>query len=58
MGVLSAFILIQLIISQESQTPKIVQQLLQRVRTEIPDPLITRGIIDLLETVLVSKFSN
>ena len=50
--------LIQLIIAQESQTPKIVQQLLQRARTEIPDPLITRGIIDLLETVLVSKFSN
>jgi predicted transposase YdaD len=50
--------LIQLIIAQESQVPKIVQQLLQRATTEMPDPLITRGIIDLLETVLVSKFSN
>ncbi len=50
--------LIQLIIAQESQVPKIVQQLLQRAKTEIPDPLITRGIIDLLETVLVSKFSK
>ena len=50
--------MIQLIIAQESQVPKIVQQLLQRAKTEIPDPLITRGIIDLLETVLVSKFSK
>ena len=50
--------LIQLIIAQESQVPKIVQQLLQRAKTEIPDPLITSGIIDLLETVLVSKFSK
>ena len=50
--------MIQLIIAQESQVSKIVQQLLQRAKTEIPDPLITRGIIDLLETVLVSKFSK
>jgi len=50
--------LIQLIIAQESQAPTLVQQLLQRAKTEIPDPVVARGIIDLLETVLVSKFAK
>jgi predicted transposase/invertase (TIGR01784 family) len=50
--------LIELIIAQESQSPVLVQQLLQRARTEISNPLVTRGIIDLLETVLVSKFAK
>jgi predicted transposase/invertase (TIGR01784 family) len=50
--------LIELIISQEAQSPVLVQQLLQRARTEISNPLVTRGIIDLLETVLVSKFAK
>ena len=50
--------LIQLIIAQEAQTPILVQQLLQRARTEIADSSVARDIIDLLETVLVSKFSQ
>ena len=50
--------LIELIIAQEPQSPVLVQQLLQRARTEISNPLVTRGIIDLLETVLVSKFAK
>jgi predicted transposase/invertase (TIGR01784 family) len=50
--------LIELILVQESQAPVLVQQLLQRARTEIVDPLVTRDIIDLLETVLVSKFAQ
>ena len=50
--------LIQLILAQESKTPVLVQQLLQRAKTEIPDPWVTQNIIDLLETVLVSKFAK
>jgi predicted transposase/invertase (TIGR01784 family) len=50
--------LIQLIIAQESQSPALVQQLLQRAKTEISDRSVSRGIIDLLETVLVSKFAH
>jgi predicted transposase/invertase (TIGR01784 family) len=50
--------LIQLILAQDVQTPVLVQQLLQRAKTEIADPLVTRDIIDLLETVLVSKFAQ
>jgi predicted transposase/invertase (TIGR01784 family) len=50
--------LIQLILAQEAQAPLLVQQLLARAKTEIADPLVTRGIIDLLETVLVSKFAK
>ncbi|MFM7441554.1 MAG: Rpn family recombination-promoting nuclease/putative transposase [Snowella sp.] len=50
--------LIQLIIAQEAQAPILVQQLLQRARTEIADSSVARDIIDLLETVLVSKFAQ
>jgi len=50
--------LIQLIIAQEAQAPILVQQLLQRSRTEIADSSVARDIIDLLETVLVSKFAQ
>jgi predicted transposase/invertase (TIGR01784 family) len=50
--------LIQLIIAQEAQTPILVQHLLQRARTEIADSSLARDIIDLLETVLVSKFAQ
>jgi predicted transposase/invertase (TIGR01784 family) len=50
--------LIQLILAQESQAPVLVQQLLQRAKTEIPNPFVARDIIDLLETVLVSKFAQ
>jgi predicted transposase YdaD len=50
--------LIQLILAQDVQAPVLVQQLLQRAKTEISDPLVTCDIIDLLETVLVSKFAQ
>ena len=50
--------LIQLIVAQESQAPMLVQELLQRAKTEIADAWVTRDIIDLLETVLVSKFAQ
>ncbi len=50
--------LIQLILAQDFQAPILVQQLLQRTKTEIAAPLVTRDIIDLLKTVLVSKFSQ
>ena len=50
--------LIQLILAQEAQAPLLVQQLLARAKTEIANPLVARGIIDLLETVLVSKFAK
>lgn len=50
--------LIQLIISKETQAPDLVQQLMQRTRTEILDVTIRQGIIELLESVLVSKFSK
>jgi predicted transposase/invertase (TIGR01784 family) len=50
--------LIQLILAQDVQASVLVQQLLERAKTEIADPLVTRDIIDLLETVLVSKFAQ
>ncbi len=50
--------LIQLIVSKETQAPALVQQLMQRTRTEIVDVTIRQGIIELLESVLVSKFSK
>jgi predicted transposase/invertase (TIGR01784 family) len=50
--------LIQLILAQDVQAPVLVQQLLERAKTEISDPLVTCDIIDLLETVLVSKFAQ
>ncbi|PZV25996.1 MAG: hypothetical protein DCF12_12095 [Snowella sp.] len=50
--------LIQLILAQEAQAPLLVQQLLARAKTEIANPLVARGIIELLETVLVSKFAK
>jgi predicted transposase YdaD len=37
--------LIQLILAQESQAPVLVQQLLERAKTEIADPLVTRDIM-------------
>jgi len=50
--------LIQLIISQESQAPKLVQQLMQRTSTEIADATAKQDVIELLESILVSKFSK
>ena len=49
--------LIQLIIGKESQAPILVQQLMQRT-TAIADPTVRHNIIELLESVLVSKFSK
>ncbi|MEA5620779.1 DUF2887 domain-containing protein [Cronbergia sp. UHCC 0137] len=50
--------LIELIISKESQAPELVKNLMERTRKEIVDSGVRQGIIDLLETVLVSKFSK
>jgi predicted transposase/invertase (TIGR01784 family) len=50
--------LIELIVSKETQAPKLVQNLMQRTKTEIGNDRERQGIIDLLESVLVSKFSQ
>jgi predicted transposase/invertase (TIGR01784 family) len=50
--------LIQLIISQEAQAPELVKQLMQRASAEIADVPVRQGIIELLESVLVSKFGR
>ncbi|NET01760.1 MAG: Rpn family recombination-promoting nuclease/putative transposase [Sphaerospermopsis sp. SIO1G1] len=50
--------LIELIVSQENQAPEIVKNLMQRTKTEINNDSEREGIIDLLETVLLSKFSQ
>lgn len=50
--------LIQLIISKEAQAPEIVKQLVQRTKAEIIDSTVKQNIIELLESVLVSKFSK
>jgi predicted transposase/invertase (TIGR01784 family) len=50
--------LVKLIVSKKSQAPELVSGLMQRTRTEIVDATIKRDIVELLETVLLSKFSN
>ncbi|NET02249.1 MAG: Rpn family recombination-promoting nuclease/putative transposase [Sphaerospermopsis sp. SIO1G1] len=50
--------LIELILSQETQAPEIVKNLMSRTKTEISNNSEREGIIDLLETVLLSKFSK
>ncbi|MEA5553150.1 DUF2887 domain-containing protein [Anabaena cylindrica UHCC 0172] len=50
--------LIELILSKETQTPELVKNLMQRTKTEISNNTERQGIIDLLESVLVSKFSQ
>jgi predicted transposase/invertase (TIGR01784 family) len=50
--------LIELILSQETQAPAIVKNLMDRTKTEISNNSEREGIIDLLETVLLSKFSK
>ncbi|MEA5618936.1 Rpn family recombination-promoting nuclease/putative transposase [Cronbergia sp. UHCC 0137] len=50
--------LIELIISKEAQVPELVKNLIQRTRTEVVDSWEKQVIIDLLQTVLVSKFSK
>ncbi|MDD1466544.1 DUF2887 domain-containing protein, partial [Dolichospermum sp. ST_sed5] len=50
--------LIELILSKETQAPELVQNLMQRTKTEIANSTERQGIIELLESVLVSKFSK
>ena len=50
--------LIELILSQETKAPELVKSLMQRTKTEIGNDSERQGIIDLLESVLVSKFSK
>jgi predicted transposase/invertase (TIGR01784 family) len=50
--------LIRLIIIQENQAPELAEQIKQRTKVEIPDPIVRQKIIELLETILISKFSN
>ena len=50
--------LIELIVSKENQAPQLVQNLMERTKTEISNYREKQGIIELLETVLVSKFSK
>jgi predicted transposase/invertase (TIGR01784 family) len=50
--------LIELILSKETKAPELVQNLMQRTKTEIGNDRERQGIIDLLESVLVSKFSQ
>ena len=50
--------LIELILSQETKAPELVQNLMQRTKIEIGNDSERQGIIELLESVLVSKFSK
>ncbi|QYX30574.1 DUF2887 domain-containing protein [Sphaerospermopsis torques-reginae] len=50
--------LIELIVSKENQAPELVKNLMQRTKTEITNNSEREGIIELLETVLLSKFSQ
>jgi predicted transposase/invertase (TIGR01784 family) len=50
--------LIELIVSKEAQAPELVKNLMERTKTEIEDDNEKQGIIELLETVLLSKFSQ
>ncbi|MFM6011451.1 MAG: Rpn family recombination-promoting nuclease/putative transposase [Dolichospermum sp.] len=50
--------LIELIVSQEAQAPELVKTLIARTKTEVENDREKQGIIELLETVLLSKFSQ
>ena len=50
--------LIELIISKENQSQELVKNLMARTKTEISNDIERQGIIELLESVLVSKFSK
>jgi predicted transposase/invertase (TIGR01784 family) len=50
--------LIELIVSKEAQAPELVKTLMTRTKTEIENDREKQGIIELLETVLLSKFSQ
>jgi len=50
--------LIELIVSKEAQAPELVKTLIARTKTEVENDREKQGIIELLETVLLSKFSQ
>ena len=50
--------LIELILSKETKAPELVKNLMARTKTEISNDREKQGIIELLETVLLSKFSQ
>ena len=50
--------LIELIVSKEAQAPELVKTLMERTKTEVENDREKQGIIELLETVLLSKFSQ
>lgn len=50
--------LIELIISKENQSQELVKNLMARTKTEISNDSERQGIIELLESVLMSKFSQ
>jgi predicted transposase/invertase (TIGR01784 family) len=50
--------LIELIVSQEAQAPELVKTLMARTKTEVENDREKQGIIELLGTVLLSKFSQ
>jgi predicted transposase/invertase (TIGR01784 family) len=50
--------LIELIISKENQSQELVKNLMARTKTEINNDSERQGIIELLESVLMSKFSQ
>ncbi|MTJ47096.1 Rpn family recombination-promoting nuclease/putative transposase [Dolichospermum sp. UHCC 0259] len=50
--------LIELIVSKEAQAPELVKTLLDRTKKEVQNDREKQGIIELLETVLLSKFSQ
>jgi predicted transposase/invertase (TIGR01784 family) len=53
-----AISLIELIVGQEKRASELAAEIMQRTRTEIADATVRQSIIELLETVLVSKFSK
>jgi len=50
--------LIELIVSKEAQAPELVKTLMARTKAEVENDREKQGIIELLETVLLSKFSQ
>ena len=50
--------LIELIVSKENQSQELVKTLMARTKTEVSNDSERQGIIELLESVLMSKFSQ
>jgi predicted transposase/invertase (TIGR01784 family) len=50
--------LIELIVSKENQSQELVKNLMTRTKTEVSNDSERQGIIELLESVLMSKFSQ